>query len=69
MKDSTQMKAIYGIVPRKNGDGGYWTKIGVAFVNKDGSMNLRFDFVPSNPETTIQVRDFEPKRDEAPSSF
>jgi hypothetical protein len=29
----------------------------VAFENRDGSVNLRFDFLPADPATTIQVRE------------
>ena len=44
-----------------------WTKIGVAFPNKDGSWNLRFDYLPARlADTTIQLRDIEPK-DAAPT--
>ncbi len=43
----------------------YWTKIGVAFQNKDGSMNLKFDFLPTDlVGTTIQLRDFDRKEKE-----
>ena len=33
-----------------------WTRIGTAFVNDDGSINLKLSYVPLGPETTIQVR-------------
>jgi hypothetical protein len=40
----------------------WWTKIGVAFQNRDGSWNLRFDYLPARlGETTIQLREFSPK--------
>lgn len=43
-----------------------WTTIGVAFENlKDGSWNLRFDYVPTDmASTTIQMRAFDPRSDE-----
>ena len=50
------MKQILAVVTR--GKTNYWTRIGVAYENKDGSWNLRFDFLPTDPETTIQLRDF-----------
>jgi len=41
----------------------WWTKIGVAFENKDGSFTLRFDYVPTNlADTTIQMRERKPKQ-------
>ncbi len=59
-----QTKAIFGVV--KRGENDYWTRIGTAFVNaKDGSINLRFDFLPTDGTATIQVRDIERKPIEA----
>jgi len=35
----------------------YWTRIGVAYENHDGSWNLRFDYLPLDlANTTIQLR-------------
>jgi hypothetical protein len=39
----------------------FWTRIGVAFKNADGSWNLRPDYYPVNPGTTLQLRDIEPR--------
>ena len=37
----------------------YWTRIGVAYENQDGSWNLRFDYLPADLNgTTVQLRDF-----------
>ena len=44
----------------------FWTKIGVAFENRDGSFTLRFDYVPAHlADTTIQMRERKPKQAEA----
>ncbi len=51
------MKAVFTVVERGPGKS-YWTRIGVGFVNKDGSLNLRLDALPTNG--MIQVRDWEP---------
>ena len=57
MKTQQNRMAIFGVVKRGEGSKGFWTRIGTAFVNKDGSFNLKFDYLPSNlAETTIQVR-------------
>lgn len=63
---STTHKVIYGITERGEGNNkkSYWTRIGVAFENKDGSFNMRFDFIPTSPDTTIQMRDPREKDDE-----
>jgi hypothetical protein len=46
-------------VERGDGDDkkSYWTRIG-AFENRDGSWNLRFDYFPARPDTTVQLREF-----------
>ena len=68
-KKQTKALQIVAVIPRKNaendadGPKGFWTRIGVAFENRDGSMNLRFDYWPTSPETTIQLRPFDPPRD------
>jgi hypothetical protein len=53
-------KQILGVTERKDADGkkqSFWSRIGVAFENKDGSLNLKFDYFPTDPNTTIQVRE------------
>ncbi len=54
---SKQMKVVYTVVERAPGKS-YWVRIGVGFVNKDGSLNLKLDAVPTNG--SLQVRDWEP---------
>jgi hypothetical protein len=41
--------------------GSYWTKIGVAFENKDGSWSLEMKAIPVNGR--LQMRDPAPKQD------
>lgn len=60
MSTTKAMKEIWGITKRK-GNKDYWTRIGVAFENNDGSYNQLFDYYPTNPETTIQLRDRKPR--------
>jgi len=63
MNDKKMMQ-IVGAVQRTVGDDKktWWTKIGVAFQNKDGSWNLRFDYLPARlSDTTVQLRDIDPK--------
>ena len=68
MSDSNaraNMKQLVAAVERGEGNDAksYWTRIGVAFENRDGSWNLRFDYFPANPATTIQMRDIEPREE------
>ncbi len=59
MDSNTKLKAAYVIVER--GDKSYWTKIGVAFTNRDGSLNVRLDAVPVGG--TLHIRDWEPREE------
>ena len=54
-------KEIFGVVDR--GEQSFWTRIGVAFENSDGSLNLLLNFVPTDPETTIQIREPRPREE------
>jgi hypothetical protein len=54
-------KEIFGVVDR--GEQSFWTRIGVAFENNDGSLNLLFNFVPTDPQTTIQIREPRPREE------
>jgi hypothetical protein len=56
------MKVVWTMVERTPQNGGaaktYWTRVGVGFVNRDGSINLRLDAIPINGN--LQVREWEP---------
>jgi hypothetical protein len=64
--NAKNMKQLVAAVERGEGEDkkSYWTRIGVAFENRDGSWNLRFDYLPARPDITVQLRDFKDK-DEA----
>jgi len=65
--DKKKMKQLVAAIERGEGDDKktFWTRIGVAFENRDGSYNLRFDFIPARLDaTTVQLRDFEAKERE-----
>ena len=59
------MKEIYGIkkVESKGQEKSYWTRIGIAHENKDGSLNCYFDYLPSNGNITVQIRNKKEKQD------
>lgn len=59
------MKQIVAVVERGEGADAkkFWTRIGVAFENRDGSWNLRFDYFPTSASTTVQLRDIEARDD------
>jgi hypothetical protein len=54
--ETKTMKAVFTVVERNPGKS-FWTRVGVGFVNQDGSITLRLDAVPVNG--VLQVRDWE----------
>lgn len=61
--NASKMKVAYVVTER--GDKSYWNRIGVAFTNRDGSLNVKLDAFPANG--ALHIRDFEP-RDEVDGS-
>ena len=59
-------RRLFAVIEREGLDKGIWAPIGAAFQNRDGSWNLKFDLLPTDPKITIQMRseDREPGRDE-----
>ena len=57
--DQSKLKIVYCITKRENKS--YWNRVGVAFVNNDGSINVKLDAVPLTG--TLQVRDYSPRDD------
>lgn len=50
------MKLVYTVIDRDGKP--FWLRVGVAFVNKDGSLNVKLDALPTNG--TLQIRDWKP---------
>ncbi len=57
--DASKIKMAYSISER-NGKS-YFSKVGVGFVNKDGSWNLKLESFPISGE--IHIRDYVPRED------
>jgi hypothetical protein len=57
--NSSKMKIVY-VISERNGKS-YWNRIGVAFVNNDGSINAKLDAIPVSGE--LQIRDYSAKED------
>ena len=54
-RPNARMKIVYVITER--GEKSYWTRIGVAYTNRDGSINVKLDALPISG--TLQIRDEE----------
>lgn len=53
-------KVAYAIVER--GGKKHWLRVGIAFVNVDGSLNVRLDAMPVSGQ--LHIRDAPPERQE-----
>ena len=60
--------AVYGIIERLGHEKAFWSRIGVAFRNRDGSIDLLLDFFPRDPGTGLQVRWAEEEENQHTSS-
>ncbi|MCC7540588.1 MAG: hypothetical protein IT379_30515 [Deltaproteobacteria bacterium] len=47
----------------ERGEKSFWTKIGVAYVNRDGSITCKLDALPVSG--TLQIRDEESREERA----
>lgn len=56
----TTARKVCFVVTRR-GDKDYWTRIGAAFVNSDGSISVKLEALPINGE--IQIRDYVPEEE------
>lgn len=56
-----ERKEVYHIKDLGDGKKSMWTKIGVAFINKDGSMNAILDTLPLDGR--LHIRDPKPKKE------
>lgn len=55
MAAQSKMKTVFTVVERDKKS--HWVKLGVGFVNQDGSINLKLDGFPTSGQ--LQVRDYE----------
>jgi hypothetical protein len=59
--DASKMKIVYVITKRDQKS--YWNRVGVAFVNSDGSINVKLEALPVSGE--LQIRDYVPREETA----
>ena len=53
----TDTKAVFAITER--GEKSFWTRVGAAFTNRDGSITIQLDALPVSGK--LQIRDEEPR--------
>jgi hypothetical protein len=59
--NASKMKIVYVISERNSRN--YWNRVGVAFVNNDGSINVKLDAMPVSGQ--LQIRDYAPREEGA----
>jgi len=71
MAKDSKLKIAYHIKHEEGKEKAFFNRIGRAFVNRDGSMNLFLDYVPVGlgPNDAINIRDYEPKEKKEAESF
>ena len=59
MEEHIVTKAIYAISEyrHKGEKKNRWTRVGTAFENRDGSYNLKLEFMPTDPKARLQQRE------------
>lgn len=69
--DPAKMKIVYAITSREAKPGSadttskkYWHRVGVAFVNRDGSLSVKLEALPVSGE--LHIRDYVPASEPAP---
>jgi hypothetical protein len=62
---SKTMKVVWTVVDRGQGKS-FWTRVGVGFVNRDGSMTLRLDAIPISGN--LQVREWQEPYERRPET-
>lgn len=60
MEETAKRKKVMSPVQGKDGKT-YWVRMGIAFVNKDNSINVYLDGLPTNGK--LQVRDWDDSPD------
>lgn len=61
--DQSKMKVVYVITKRN--ERSFWTRIGVAFVNRDGSLNVKLEAFPV--DGACHIRDYVPREEQLPT--
>jgi hypothetical protein len=66
MLEDKQVKIAYTVVQREKDGRRFWVRVGAAFVNRDGSLNIRLDAMPVNG--MLQIRDYQAREAREPAA-
>lgn len=59
--DRAPTHAVYTVVHRDGGGRSYWTRIGSAYANRDGSLSITLDALPVNGSLQVRALDAAPE--------
>ena len=65
MADGARMMEVYTIVDKEGFERSFWVKIGAAFPNRDGSINVYLDAFPVNGRLQLRAKDMPDPKTEA----
>jgi hypothetical protein len=60
MAEGARMLQVYTIVEREGLEKSFWVKVGACFTNRDGSLNVYLDALPTNGRLQIREKFQEP---------
>ena len=63
METTKKMQAVYTVVQKADGKE-VWLRVGAAFPNRDGSLSVLLDAVPTNGR--LHIREYEPRDNRPP---
>ncbi|MBW1870429.1 MAG: hypothetical protein JRJ19_00090 [Deltaproteobacteria bacterium] len=63
MAEGAKMLQVYTIVEKQGSDKSFWVKVGAGFPNRDGSINVYLDALPTNGRLQIREKFAEPDAD------
>ncbi len=74
---AAKLKIAYHIRKEEGQDKAFFNRVGKAFLNKDGSLNLILEYIPmpvvnrngTVEQVTINIRDYEPREKKDEESF
>jgi hypothetical protein len=58
---AARRKIVYTVIEREGLERPVWVRIGVGWLNRDDSLNIRLDALPVNGQ--LHIRDYDPERD------
>lgn len=68
MSPENKRLAVFAINQRDGADRAFWTKVGVAFRNRDGSLNIVLEALPTNGKLHVREANEENRRSRSSDS-